>query len=36
MMKGVAVSPGIGIGKAFLLIEPDIRINSSRIESECC
>jgi phosphoenolpyruvate-protein phosphotransferase (PTS system enzyme I) len=33
--KGVAASPGIGIGKAFLLAEPEIRINRECISEEC-
>lgn len=36
MKKGVAASPGIGIGKAFLLIEPEIRINNNCIGADSC
>lgn len=40
MKKGFAASPGIGIGKAYLLVEPEICINSepipeTKIEKEC-
>lgn len=34
MKKGLAVSPGIGIGKAYVLIEPSIVIDKSGISPE--
>ncbi len=34
MKKGLAVSPGIGIGKAYVIIEPSIAIDKSSISPE--
>ncbi|MBP7072284.1 MAG: hypothetical protein KBB40_02165 [Clostridia bacterium] len=34
MKKGLAVSPGIGIGKAYIISEPDINIDKGRIDAE--
>lgn len=34
MEKGLAVSPGIGIGKAYIISEPDIAIDKSGISTE--
>lgn len=34
MKKGLAVSPGIGIGKAYIVVEPDINIDKGRIDEE--
>jgi len=34
MEKGLAVSPGIGIGKAYIISEPDIAIDKSVISEE--
>ncbi len=34
MKKGLAVSPGIGTGKAYIISEPDINIDKGRIDAE--
>ncbi len=34
MKKGLAVSPGIGVGRAYIIIEPEITIDKTSISSE--